>query len=204
MLVALGAALPYSIFGPLTFASWAVLLFLVYPEPFILIPYLIGSGGVLPPVVEARKAWIPGGTKRLNIGTETFAPEPNPAAKPFLGVMGLVFIALGVIAFVFDQTGKFIIGPLVLGFGSYFLYLAFSPPLIITATADGITVEKGGKTRSIPWNEVLIFHTRIPHKMNKKIYYVFTVKDKIVFDDSYDRSDRLAALVDLAMNTPAR
>ncbi len=204
MLVALGLVFPYSIFGPLTFVSWAVLLFLVYPEPFVLIPYLIGSGGVLPPVVDARKAWKPGGIKQLRVGSEEFAPEPNPIAKPFLGVMALVFIALGISAFVFDQSGKFIIGPLVIGFGIYFLTLAFAPQQIITATADGITVKAGGKSKSIPWNEVVLFHTRIPHRMNKKIYYVFTVKEKIVFDDSYERADRLAALVELAMNTPAR
>jgi hypothetical protein len=37
----------------------------------------------------------------------------------------------------------------------------------------------------------------------QKIYYVFTVREKIEFDDSHERSDRLAALIDLAVNSLA-
>ena len=42
-----------------------------------------------------------------------------------------------------------------------------------------------------------------PVELILAMHYVFqTPKDKIVFDDTYERSDRLAALIDLAMNTP--
>lgn len=156
-------------------------------------------------VVELRKAWKSGGVKRLSIGSEEYEEQINPIAKPFFAILTLVLYGLGVSGFVLDTHDKFIVGPVAILFGTFLLLrVVLRPKQTITVTADGITLQRGKKTKSIPWNEVLHSYTRIPHKSTQRIHYVYTLDDDFAFDDtSYPGFERLAALMQTAINTPA-